>query len=448
MEVFFMLLEFKTKNFKSFLDEVVFSMQPAPKQKGLDYSILKEKIGGKTYRAVSNAVIYGANASGKTNIICAMDVFKNIILRGHVRNVDENTTPNPAAAKLELIPNNTLQNARPVQFAIKFIVNKVLIEYELILDLGSFLDGDYTRKIVCEKLTVNEHMIFERNDSLLFGELSKIKKYFINQFEKNKNAFIEVAGNNLNQEELFLTNGFKTMFSTKLTELILNWIDNQFMVIYKADSMQLVQRFAEPKKQTVYVEKTTNEAAGIFGINSNALGYFVAEDNAEARLCSLIRNVKNGKNAIISAEDFESYGTIRFINIFPVVINAMLNGGTLIVDEFDASIHPSALLSIMNVFHNDDVNKNKAQLIFNTHNPIFLNKNVLRRDEIKFVERDEETHNSIHYALSDFGTSGEKTARKNEDYLNNYFISKYGAIKDIDFTPIFENLINDTEGEV
>ena len=86
---------------------------------------------------------------------------------------------------------------------------------------------------------------------------------------------------------------------------------------------------------------------------------------------------------------FESYGTIRFINEFPLVIQVLLNGGTLVMDEFDASIHPMALMNIINVFHNDGINKNYAQLIFNTHNPIFLDSSLLRRDEIKFVERED-----------------------------------------------------------
>lgn len=128
------------------------------------------------------------------------------------------------------------------------------------------------------------------------------------------------------------------------------------------------------------------------------------------------------------------------MNMFPLVVNAILNGSTLVVDEFDASIHPMALMSIINIFHNDDINTNRAQLIFNTHNPIFLNSNLFRRDEIKFVERDDETHYSKHYSLSYFGTTGEKGVRMHDDYLKNYFVSQYGAIKDIDFTPIFENL--------
>lgn len=111
------------------------------------------------------------------------------------------------------------------------------------------------------------------------------------------------------------------------------------------------------------------------------------------------------------------------------------------MDEFDASIHPMALMNIVNIFHNDEVNINHAQLIFNTHNPIFLNSNMFRRDEIKFVERDEETHASTIYALSDFGTAGENGVRKGDDYMKNYFIDQYGAISDIDFTDLIKNVL-------
>jgi len=102
-----------------------------------------------------------------------------------------------------------------------------------------------------------------------------------------------------------------------------------------------------------------------------------------------------------------------------------------------------ALMNIVNIFHNDEINKNNAQLIFNTHNPIFLNANLFRRDEIKFVDRDTTTQSSIHYSLSDFGTSGNNGVRKNEDFMTNYFVDRYGAIKDVDFTELFEELMID-----
>lgn len=75
-------------------------MIPAPKQKGLDYSVLKKTVNNKEYKALSSAVIYGANASGKTNIIGAMDTFKTVVLRGNIKNDEDKTGPNVAADAL------------------------------------------------------------------------------------------------------------------------------------------------------------------------------------------------------------------------------------------------------------------------------------------------------------------------------------------------------------
>ncbi len=437
----FILLEFKAKNYKSFKEELVFSMIPAPKQKGLDYSVLNQKIGSKKYKGLCSAVIYGPNASGKTNIIGAMEVFKSIILRGTIRNAEDGNVPNAAVNMLELIPNSTATAHSPVEFSIKFIEDNLLIQYDLSIDIGGFMDADYPRNVLSEQLTINENLIFSRKEKLNFGNLKVIKDYVVNEFEDNAAGAIALAKNNLNHEELFLTNGFKAMFSAKIVNIITGWMDNKFMVIYRADALHLTKKFADPKKQTAYIEKTINDAAHLFGINSNAIGYIVPEDDSEAKLCSIFKG-KN-KGTAMSAEMFESYGTIRFVNIFPLVISAVLNGGTLVVDEFDASLHPMALMSIVNIFHNDEINKKNAQLIFNTHNPIFLNSNLFRRDEIKFVERDDETHCSTHYSLSDFGTTGDKGVRMHEAYMNKYFINQYGAIKAIDFTSIFESLLDD-----
>lgn len=434
-----MLLEFKMSNYKSFKEETVLSLVPAPKQKGLDYSILRETIEKKKYKGLCSAVIYGPNASGKTNIIGAMDTFKAIVLRGNIRNDEDKTSPNAAASTLELVPNNITNSASPVMFAIKFIADGVLIEYRIVLDLGTFLAADYKRHIVSEKFSVNGLPVFTRTDGLVIENLKGIKAWLANEFEQNAESAIAIASANLDSEEFFLMNGFKAMFSAKLVSLVTEWLNNRFMVVYRADAMQLIRKFSDPKKKSVYIERTLTEAAKTFGINSNALGYVVDGENAEAKLFSVFGMGEKGK--AIPAEMFESYGTVRFINMFPLVVSALINGGTLVVDEFDASIHPMALMNIINIFHNNDINIHHAQLIFNTHNPIFLNANLFRRDEIKFVERDEQTHCSSAYALSDFGTAGTKGVRKNEDYMHNYFVDRYGAIRDVDFLPIFEKLL-------
>ena len=152
-----MLLEFKTKNYKCFKDEAVFSMMPAPKQKGLDYSLLTRAAGKKAYTALCSSVVYGANAAGKSNIVSAIQTFKSIVLHGNINNVPGNV-PNAAENTLELIPNNSLPADKPdpVCFSIKFIDSDLLFDYSLAIDLGSFLDSEYKRSIKSEILKINE----------------------------------------------------------------------------------------------------------------------------------------------------------------------------------------------------------------------------------------------------------------------------------------------------
>ena len=437
-----MLLQFKAENFKSFLDEMDFSMTPAPKQKDLEYSILEHKIGNKTYKGLCSAIIYGPNASGKTNIISAMDVFKEIVLKGNIRNSDELRSPNISEGKLELIPNNLNRYPKPTKFYIRFVEGELLVEYELKIDLGLFLDRNYQRKIEFESLRINDKTIYERTDRIEFFNLKSIEKYLITECRENEDSAKAIARNNLNETELFLTNGFKMMFSSKIVSFILEWFEEKFIVIYRADAAEIKSKLDNTEGGKIFINRTTNDAAKLFGINSNALGYVVPEDGREPQLCSIFKD--NG--VAIPAKHFESYGTVRFINIFPLILKALVEGSVLVMDEFDANIHPMALMNIINIFH-DDINKKNAQLIFNTHNPIFLNANIVRRDEIKFVERDDETHLSAHYSLSDFKTSGSNGVRKADDYLKHYFLGRYGAVKDIDFYDLFETLIKDNSSE-
>lgn len=431
-----MLLEFTVKNYKTFTNETTFSMECAPKQSGLDYSVFNEKNAGKAVKVLCSSVIYGPNAAGKTNLIGAMDTFRSIVLRGNIRNSNESISPNVAAYNLEYIPNRGVQN-QPVKFSVTFMEKDYSIKYTLEIDIGNFMDYDYERKVLLEELSVNGILAFRRDKNILdTGEMAKLAKLIKVNASR---MFISYATATLKDDELFLTNGFKILVSQDLTQLIVDWFKDKFMVIYRANSVELIRRFSDPKKGTLYVENTITEAAKVFGVDSNALGYKVSDDGSDAKLFSIIQNCNN-KTINVAADSYESYGTVRFVNIFPLIIKAIYTGSTLVIDEFDASIHPMALMNIINIFHNDEINTKHAQLIFNTHNPIFLNSNLFRRDEIKFVERNEEDKSTVVYALSDFGTTGKYGVRKDGDYLSNYFVNRYGAIKDVDFTPVFENI--------
>ena len=444
MEVFHMLLDFHFKNYKSFLEETCFSMMAAPKQKGLDYSLFNIKKHGKDIKGLCSSVIYGANAAGKTTVVGAMDTFRSVVLRGHIRNSEDLSSPNHAASNLSLIPNNSLTKAEPVEFFIDFIIDKFRIQYGIIMDLGLFLDIKHQRKILSETLSINSNLIFERkhnvgtSPSLKVEPSKEVATLFSNTAKTDNASAVMIALDGLDPEELFLTAGFKLIFSQSLVKMITDWFTNQFIVVYRADAAHLERRFTTPMENSVYVSETLNNAIGLFGVNANPVGYTMDKDS-ESKLISLVHTGDN-QSFGLPADVYESFGTIRFINLFPLVIRALRTGATLVVDEFDASIHPVALMNILNLFHNDEINVKHAQLIFNTHNPIFLNSNLLRRDEIKFVERDADDHTSTLFALSDFGTAGENGVRKNDDYLKSYLTNQYGGIADIDFSSVFEKI--------
>ena len=333
-----------------------------------------------------------------------------------------------------------MDKPQPVEFEIKFITGGIVYQYGIQIDLGTFLDSNYNRKILSETLLVNEKMIFKRDSSLKIGDINVISDMLIAAFDKN--ASENMAQNNLNDEELFLTGLFKSLYSSQIVNSITEWFKNKCKVFLRANLMTIEPHIEKAEKNQAFIDKTLNQAIKLFGIHGNNIAYVKSNDNNEMSPYSILSNGK-----AIPVEIFESYGTERFLNIFPIIIETLQTGATLIVDEFDASLHPMALMSIVGAFHNDEINKKGAQLIFNTHNPIFLNKNIFRRDEIKFVDRDDNTGISNHYSLSDFGTSGPNAVRNTEDYMKNYFINRYGSIRNIDFSDILEERMESVTNE-
>ena len=430
-----MLLEFRTKNFKSFKEEMVFKMTPAQKIKGLEYSLIKKNAKNKEYKALPTAVIYGPNSSGKSNIISAIEVFRAIVLRGNIKDTENNSNLNVAIDRLSIIPNIESNEDDPVYFYIKFITENLLIEFSLKFKIGKFMRMDYDREILEEELKINDKLIYNRSDKINIKNIDSIKEYLIENF---KEEIVEsIYEGNVDNKELFFNVFFKTLYSKKIFDIIYNWFENNLEIIYSSDRVHSAPVLSQADaSKKFYVDKIIDKVAKRFGTISDNIAYPISEKKDEIKPVSLIKSKNDNKGIVISSEVFESLGTVRLMDIFPMIYIAIKKGNILIVDELDISLHPMAIMNIIRIFQNDEINKKGAQLIFNTHNPIFLNKNLLRRDEIKFIEKKE--NSSIHYSLSDFGTTGEKGVRKEESYMKNYFINKYGAINDIDFSDIFE----------
>lgn len=429
-----MLVNFSVKNYKSYKDEANFTMRKAPRIRDLSYSLLKEKIKSKIFEVLSSSVLYGPNASGKSNILDAMNTLKHIILRGSIKNAPPIAgTPN-AQSNLELIPF-IFGAENPINFKIEFIYNNFHYLYELSINVGEFLSSSQFREIEYEKLDINFVNIFERERNNL-KRLSILKDYkddFIDDIDtdKIKSMFNET----LVEDSIFLTNGFKNI-SKKFSQDIIKWFESDLIIIPKLEGTFSLPIFEDKK---VYIDTFVNNIAKQSGISGSDIAYIKDESSKTVTVSLIQKDKDSSKGTFIPVNVVESYGTARIIQLMPIILSVLQNGSVLAVDELDGALHPMLMMNIISIFHNDEININNAQLIFNTHNPIYLNNSIFRRDEIKFVEKDLNTHSSVLYALSDFGTKGENSVRNTTDYIKNYFMNKYGAILDIDYTDIFKD---------
>lgn len=427
-----MLLNFTFKNFKSYRDQTTFTMLKAPRIQDLTHSLLHEKIKSKEFNVLCSSVVYGPNASGKSNIITALNTLKTIVSQGHIRN-NEAALRDKALSNLDLVPF-IFSLGTPVEFYIEFVSSRIHFDYWLSINLGEFLSRS-KREIVYEKLDVNFSTVFERkfNKLILLTENSEFKNDFIN--EMNNENIIKMFNDTLVEDSLFLSNGFKNI-SKRLSQEIINWFETKLTIIPNLDSA-----FSHPVGSSkIYVDNFVNEIAKQSGVSGTNIAY-IKDDDSHTIVSSLIQRRESDKGIFIPVKLIESYGTDRIIQLMPILLYALKHGAVLAVDELDVALHPMLMMNIINIFHNDDINIHNAQLIFNTHNPIYLNNSIFRRDEIKFAEKDPDTHSSIVYALSDFGTTGEKGVRNTTDYLKNYFMNKYGAIIDVDYSDIFKKYI-------
>lgn len=440
-----MLLSFKCKNFKSFKNDALLSLVP-DKIQDISYSVLQDNYNNHIVKALSGAVIYGPNASGKTSIINAMSCFKQIILRGNIENEEDNRYDDYVSQNMELIPFIYSDEISPVEFEIEFIFENNKYKYELQMNLGLFNEQGFDRHILQEKLYVNDYEIFVRTkDDIIISNLTKIDDLLLDQFNsKLAKKNLDIAKVNLAKTKLFLTSDFDSYFSKKIVNNIKKWLSTNFIVVNKSNYKSL-RPVLNIDKNIAMIDKNINAIAKKAGIVGTEFGY-VRNNNGVDLVSFIDKHENDTKN--LPSEVIESVGTLRLIGITPYILGVLQNGGTLVMDELDSSLHPMIIMNIINVFHNDEININKAQLIFNTHNPIYLNSQVYRRDEIKFVEKNKDTKISTIYSLSDFKTNGKTPVRNTTDYMRNYFINRYGAIEDIDFSDIFEAFVKDGFSDV
>lgn len=398
-----MLIRFSFKNFKSFKNENCLDME-ATSLKEHEYNVAK--IDNGEYLKVS--AIYGANASGKTNVLQAFDYMKKRIL---VSDDSKKNSPIDEENVYSFMINND-----PIALEVEILAkNNKIYKYGF-----EVLKDTIISEWLFEKRVNKFYSIFERENNNVSMKPNKIsdlvnideRTLFLNIYSKidrNNEDFSNVYDWFVNSTYLDLGNpNFERFINNRVSLKILS--DEN----YKKELLKFIKTF----DSGIEGIKTTPDSIEAVKSNNGIID---------------IEVIHKGENGELKALPFylESNGTRKMFHLFDFFMDALKNGMVLFVDELDAKLHPLLTRYIINLFHNSDTNKGNGQLIYSTHDTVNLNKETFRRDEIWFAEKDKDGISEI-YALSDYILEDDKNAgkkvRNDATYNKDYLTGRYGAI--------------------
>lgn len=399
-----MILEFSVKNFLSFKEKVAFSMI-ANSNKELNDNYVE--IGGN--KVLKSAAIYGANASGKSNLFKILTLV--VLMLRSSNSVDIN-------AKLPLIPFKLDKGSvnKPSEFEIKFILDETRYVYGFIADKDKIYDeylyyypnGRETK--IFDRTNINEYSYTQKDEKILREIEAKNaqNKFFLAtatnwNFDKTKAAYN------------FLTNGIGTCNNLEI-------LKNMAYKMYETNPDYL-KDFAIDflQKADFNIEDYQISQIDVPGEFLTAIPEFITKTLPDKpKAYQVLFKHKNSDNYL--SIDEESLGTQMIFAFIPFLADSLKNKKVLIIDELDKSLHPFLVQYIVEIFNDAEINKNGSQLIFNTHDTNLLDLNILRRDQIWFTEKNSETGESDLYSLSDF------SVRKQENVEKGYMLGRYGAV--------------------
>ena len=402
-----MLIRFSFKNFKSFKEENVLDME-ATSLKEHEYNIVKTD----QVNLLKVAAIYGANASGKTNVLQAFDYMKKRIL---VSDDSKKNSPIDEDNVYSFMINNE---------AISLEV-EILAKNNKIYKYGFDVLKD---SIVSEWLYIKKinrfYSIFEREkNNVTMKSNNKIsglanideRTLFLNiysKIDKDNEDFNNVYDWFVNANYLDLGNPrFEDFINTRISLKILS--DEK----YKKELLRFIKTFD----------------SGIEGIKTTPNSLEEVQNNNRVVKVELIHRGDDNELKALPLE-LESNGTRKMFHLFDFFMDALRNGMVLFIDELDAKLHPLLTRYIINLFHNSETNIGNGQLIYSTHDTVNLNKETFRRDEIWFTEKNRDGVSEM-YALSDYILDDEdgnnksgKKVRNDATYNKDYLTGRYGAI--------------------
>ncbi len=417
-----MLIEFSLGNFRSIKEIQSLNMTSAKINELIDTNTITVN---KKVSLIKSKAIYGANASGKSNIIKGLVSFiriveksvkdENILRYIESFQLSEETENKPSFFQLIFIQQD-IQYRYGFEASNKQIVSEWLFgvpnEREVCfftrenreityISEKHFNEGTKLLSLFGEDEDNNDNEIF-RDNSLFISAVAAMNGKLSKQIVKEITSITVLTG--LSDKLLFNVAGSSLKDKTQRNDII----DFLKLADTGINSLDLI----EISKETI--DKDAPEKLLQQLDKDGKIGFIISSHNKY--------NKKREKTGTIKLpfQSTQSEGAIKMFELSPFIIKALSNGETIVIDEFDARFHPLITKRIVELFNSTD--NTKSQLIFVTHDTNLLSHELLRRDQIDFVEKDSCSESHL-YTLVQF-----KGIRNNASFEKDYINGKYGAI--------------------
>lgn len=395
-----MLVNFTFKNFRSFRDEMTLSMEAASIQE-LSEAVVKSC----DEELLPVAVMYGANSSGKSNVLKALKAMRDVLLNSVKLNPKDKLDAEPFCLDLT-------SAEQPTSFEIQFTLNGSKFRYGF----------DYTaNEILAEWLY--EKRVGEREFELFLRSG--------NEFKISKTRFAEGNGKQDATPSNRLFVSLVAQLNGKLSQSILDW----FSSIEYISGMDGKEYAGKTLEMLFLNQQGATEIKQLFtetNLGFNELDIELDDSVAMKMKAESVHNLYDADGTMVGVRTFstdkmESEGTKKMIEIAGPLVDAILSGKILVVDELDAKLHPFLTRKIIGLFMDREINRTGAQLIFATHDTNLLNLQYLRRDQIWFTEKDK-TDSTELYSLVEFRDDAGNKVRNDRNIEKDYINGRYGAI--------------------
>jgi AAA15 family ATPase/GTPase len=435
-----MLLEFRCKNFRSFRDEQKISLVAARSHsEKLDKRLISTKL--KDVTGLRCAAIYGANGSGKSNLLKAMAQFSVMISASQKRWDSSDKIPvwDPFMLDDDSRSGETEFEAsvliNEIEYRYGFRFNETNISKEWLFEYGP-----KERTLFSRKTTENRVEVEFTGRNLTGGTLETIK-----QLTRPNSLFLSAAAQN-HYERL---------------ETIHRWFVERFNIISGQDCVQMLPFTANLCKQ-VEIKDPVRKMMGFadVGIEDFEVVEEDAPESIKKMFAAMLRVARETGNepaekvaerdSFLHSEvrmmhrgaegkryplkiDQQSRGTLAYFSVLGPLLQELKSGSILLIDELESSMHPHLVDWLVRLFNDPDLNPKGAQFIFTTHNAGFLDTEILRRDQVWFTEKNLDGATNV-YSLSDY------KPRKDQNLEAAYLGGRFGAIPFLDTELLYSAL--------